>query len=665
MPPEPDDDFDLDDEPESDDAENGDDDEVSAVPPPPRQRIPLPVNRKKDSMKKPKRVQTPTLDEIPREEVLALSSSHEQVILEIRRQLPTGTWSNVRGAIRMPPYALFELQEPVTALAGGGTFVYLVCDTNKVPILPRWKESYDGQPQVTPQHLTLAFNQESGKLQVFERGHAAGARGIYNGDPNAVPVVQQQLTAPAYAAYAQQPPMVQPGQPPPQNQQLYQAALQMGPSPQYQAGRLQPPPSGLVPPWLATFAPDVQWQHVMTERVKKLEDQTRNNPAGAQDGGGLANHWISHEIRAAGDLKAQNAALQQTLANIEARTAERIEGLRKELESAVLAEREKRERAERAEEQAKADARYSELAARLDAQNSQKPLIDWNALVGLAGAFAPVLSARTSAEADTRKSERASEMQLLTAMLTKKESSGFDSLVALAPLITPLALKMMETNGPQAHAELLGIEHEQRMMHLKMMADMLSSISPDPPPAWQPIVEHLINAFGGSMLRGLPGPAQPQRLPPPATSPTPTEHGLEHLISRFAESDADAAADVHSIYQRLPAHLGFHTHEWATILFNVHCRLDPEELAEVVTAHLVHCDRFGNLPGPFANVWVEPELSLRTVFTPLPIMEKDAEYTEQIIRVIAKHVEQIDPAADDDDGVIEGIVGGDVIQQAS
>lgn len=652
-----DEDFDLDaedsededeDEVDGEDADDDDDDDEDA-----RAVAAARAPRRKKPMGRPKqRTITKTLEEIPNAEIRALYSQHSEVILGIKRQTPTGSWVQIRNGIRCPPSALFDLQEPVTALAGGGTFVYDVMSvTTKELLVQRWKEHYDGSPVVTPGELTLVYNEEAGKLQLFNRSAGGVAtHGGYDGNPSHAPIPSVQaylagggpVTAPGYAPGVPVGPQVS------GRDQLYRSALASGPQPQYQAGRLMPPPVGLVPQWMTSFPAETQWTHVFEDRVRKLEEQQRS-PGQASELGHL---WINHEIRQGGDLKAQNAALTQALSTIEQRTLERIETIRRESEAALLAERERRERAEREIEQTRADARYNELKASLEAQRNAKPAFDMSAIVGLATAFAPVLSARSSAEAATRQAEQASQVQLMQAMLARKEPGALDALIGLAPLLTPVLTKWMESSGPQAQAELMGLEHEQRLMHLKMMADMLAAISPEPPPAWQPIVEHLIKAFGGSMLgRALPGVPQPRQLPPQQggqvvdASPQ-IDAGLGALIARFAENDVDAAADVRSIYERLPAHLGFHTHEWATILFNVHCRLDAHELAEVVVAHLANCARFGNVPGPLEGVFEQPEDALRVVFSPLPIAQKDPAYTEQIIEVIGAAVRE----ATEDDG---------------
>lgn len=627
---------------DEDSGEEDEDDETEDDPAPaPRRRKRGPV-----AVKKKGTTPTKTWDEIPRDLVLELQARGvDQISLEVRRQLPTGQWANIRGGIKCPLFALFELQHPVTLLAGGGTFVFTVSDPiSRAQILPRWREQYDGQPKVPPSELTLAYNQETGHIELFSRDGSTSSSTVYAGNPSAQgwglpgvtpPSVQQQLVAPL------------PAQLDPQNP-LYQQALMIGPSPQFQAGRLLPPPSGLLPPWLQTYSPDVQWKHVLEERMRGLE--TKQQQQGG-DGDGMMGQWVATEMRRGGDLQAEVTGLRTQLALIESRHAEKLEHEKAAYTARLEAERELRLKAERDAERKESDARYDALLAKIDAQANAKPAFDMQALVGLAGVLGPVWSSKMTADAERAKADRDAEMKLTLAQLGKKENGTAEMLALLGPIAVPLLVKWLEGKSPQAHAELLGIEHEQRMMHLKMMADMLASITPEPPPAWQPIVEGALKMFGSSMMpRMLPPPQQqqqqqgPRQIPAPVGGPSPFEQQLE----RFAELDVDAAADVRSIYDRLPAELGFHTHEWMTIMFNVHSRLLPSELVPIINDHIVGCTRFGLLPSPLERVFEDPENAFRTVFMPLPIHDRDPEYVEQLIGMLVADIHERGLGEEDD-----------------
>lgn len=652
-------------EPEEDDELIDEDPEPEPAPKKKRTR----AKKRKTTVATAGKKKRPTLDDIPRLEIKALHDNGcQEVSLNIKRQAPNGRWSAVRGAILMPPYALFELQEAVQSIAGGGTFIYEVVDPNtKTLLLDRWREIYDGRPRAVPDKLTLMFNTDTGRLQPVDRSHAMA--GIFEpGGPAAQPVgamggvpgmpMQQPMQMGAMPSMGGMPMQSPMGFASPQ-QQLQQMALQQGPQPQRDArGQLLPPPQGLLPAWMKAYSPEVQWGHVMEERMRKLEGQVQTGQLGGQ--GGMAGHWIAREIREGGELKSQLSAAQQTLANIERATQEKIEALRKELDAELRVERERRERAEREAERERADARYAELAARLEAQKDAKPAIDWSALAAIAAPLAGVLSAKQAAEAETRKAERDAETKMMLAMIApKKDDNGMvPMLTALAPLLVPVLTKWMDTSGPQAQAELMGIEHEQRMMSLKMMADMLGQMAPEAPPAWQPIVENMITAFGTHMMQraqhqtrqlgggrtqGLPqGAPQPvPAAPPQPAGPTP----LEELLRHFEQNDPEAGADVRDIYQRLPAQFGFHTHEWATILFNIHAKLEVREMAEVIKDHLIACERFQTMPAPLASVFDDPRGALMTVLGPLPITEKDPQYVQELVTAVEQQLRDSDDTA--------------------
>jgi len=138
----------------------------------------------------------------------------------------------------------------------------------------------------------------------------------------------------------------------------------------------------------------------------------------------------------------------------------------------------------------------------------------------------------------------------------------------------------------------------------------------------------------------LPAPAaqgQPQASAPKA----PT------LIDRMRESDPDATADVEMLFNMLPQDLGFHTQEWVQILFNLHCKLDPHELAEITTQHIGNCIRFDSLPVPLRgtgevpDIIADPEGTLRRFLRePMPIAVKDPAYLEEVIVALAESIRE-------------------------
>jgi hypothetical protein len=99
------------------------------------------------------------------------------------------------------------------------------------------------------------------------------------------------------------------------------------------------------------------------------------------------------------------------------------------------------------------------------------------------------------------------------------------------------------------------------------------------------------------------------------------------------------------------------------ILFNLHARLEVDEIAETLCFHLYHCKRFNLLPPDLTRVFEEGQTAnvLRTVLGILPIFAKDPDYSnavvERVAEMIDEHEEEDDDEAEDeqeeDAGTIE------------
>lgn len=593
------------------------------------------------------REKIPTHEEIPRDEILQIAAHYSEIRLDIKRQAPNGTWSNIRQAIICPPAALFDLQGAVEALAGGGTFVYIVADPNtKQQLVPRWKEHYDISPKQPAKGWTLAWDPER---QVLAPGPYEGSITL----PDAAPTVmagaasygggfpghpfQAALTAPPGAGLPPLPRGAQAGAP-----AVYQAMLE-GPQPTYDAlGRMLPPPENLIPPWLRGWQPEVQWNHVFEERkAKVLSGQ-----------GSLDNPWVHHEIRQSGDLKAQLAAQQAANNALRRELDEKLAQINERAQQEIERAREEKVRMEKELERARHEAELKELRALIETRRSGFNMAE---MASALAPFAPAIVAWMTSGNETRKAERESEVKLLTTMLTadkgKKDTGLAETLTALAPLVVPVVVKMLETRGPQATAEVLQIEHEQRMMLTKMIVDMVQQMAPEPEPAWKQLVDALIQGIGGTLAqrqlvastspRAI-GSGSPQQTQQPAQDPTVA------VLQRMREEDPDAANDVQMVFSRLPQDMGFHTHEWLVLLFNLHARNDPEELVPHLFDHLQHCQAYNLLPTPLAEVFTKPTETLQTVFGVLPIAQKDRAYVEQVIQMLAQMIED-NPLDEDED----------------
>lgn len=567
-----------------------------------------------------------TLDEIPRQELLSLQEKgHTHVKLVIKRQNPGGTWSTIRTVNDVPITGLFDLRGPVTAMSGGGKFVYTVLSSQtREQIAPRWSEIYDGRQRETPEHLDFVWDEALGNLKIVPK---SASYGIVDSP------FQTQAGVPGVATQGMAPP--QPGvRGPLQTHPLYQTALASGPQPQIdpRTGRaVAPPPPGLLPTWMHGYSADAQWAHVLEKRIEQLESEGAN---AQKYGGGMASPWVHHEIRQSGEHKAELSAVRTQLHAVQQQTQEKIETLRREYEQSLEREKEARVRAEKDLERERADAKLEVLRQQIEGRKSN---VDYAALLA---AGAPILSALITSRTESQKLEKSSFLELL-ATTNKKDPSPLTNpefITAIATVAVPLITKVLESNGPQAQAEVMQLEHEQRMMHLKMMADMIASSVPDESP-WKQVLDQAIGMFGTVMAnRQLAAPQQPRGLP--SGQPTQQTNPLVALIQEMKRSEPEAGADVEQIFARVPPALGFHTVEWAHVMYNIHTRLEVSEMATIIVDRVIECDRYGMLPQPLAQVFEQPEQCFRTVLSPLPINAKDSEYVDNLIAGVLQEMEE-------------------------
>jgi hypothetical protein len=290
---------------------------------------------------------------------------------------------------------------------------------------------------------------------------------------------------------------------------------------------------------------------------------------------------------------------------------------------------------------------------------------------------------RSKTEASLAVAERDSQTKLLTSVLSKPAPdpmANITQLVAvLAPVLVPLLSEMWKNNSPKAHADMLAVEHDQRMAQLTMMAEMMKSFMPDPPPPWAPLIELGVQMIGQHMAsrqliqsgqqRQLPAP--PQQLPNGQTQPAQpavmtaqpppvqSNGALDQVFAQFASLDPEAAQMTRVVWKNLPQELGFHTHEWLTILFNLHARSDVETISNLTCFHLYHCQKFNTLPKNLTRVFEEGQTAnvLRTVLGILPIFAKDPDYANAVVERIAEMIdeheeEEADEEPEEEDGEV-------------
>ncbi len=621
-------------------------------------------------------------DEIPRDELLALQTQCPEIRLDICRIGVQGARAGLRGVKLMPVLGVFDMQEAIVQFGGGGTFEFSVIDpTTRATIAPRWKETYEGRPVQPRQGYRLLWDQDRGKLVVgpdpeylgvldHQEG-ASGGVGAFSGAP------------------FQPPPMAGPPNPFAYGNMLQMAHAQASanappPSAYDRLGNLQPPPAHLVPAWMAKgYPPSVQWAHVLDQaRTGNVEAVQATQ---AQQASGIALDWVQTNLRDQGHLQADRARLEERTARlIEANRAE-MQQMAANFETKLQVERDARIKAERELEVTRTRSEFSALEAKIDALTHAKPAPAPDPLaqiVPLATAFMPLLVESRRSDAVRESAERESQSKIIATVLGKPQPNPIADLMPLVAAFGPLFIEYMKNNSPKMQAEVLNLEHDQRMMMLKMLADMVQANQPEEPPVWAPLIQMGMQWLQGTMAqrqqavalqqmhagqqRALPQgqPVQQQQQPYTAPAAALPADAFAPTIESFIQQDQQAGEEVKLIWAQLPPQAGFRSHEWLLIIFNLHVKLDVEQMGEMIASHLYHSQKFNILPPALRNVFEEgqTEPALRTVLQVLPIFARDNEYANAVIARTTDMINSVEEAdeedgdSEDDEDVPEGVI---------
>ena len=262
----------------------------------------------------------------------------------------------------------------------------------------------------------------------------------------------------------------------------------------------------------------------------------------------------------------------------------------------------------------------SEITALKD---TPRPTVDWAAvLAGAAPIIAAYLGSSKDREIKSMEVQSAQQAALMQVVASPKGNNLGELLAAGAPIISA----MLANQSPQAKAEALATNQEINMMMIKMIADLQSGMAPQED-TWS----RVIGMLGGMMqnagsMQGLPGQATP------ALSAGPNQAQAQDPVwENMTRSNPEAAQKTQLVMQHMPDDIGFHTHEWKLLIFNIHAKTAPTDLVPMLIQHLHHCEGFGLLPQPFENVWSDPRGSLGAVLAALPINADDPSYCEAIL----------------------------------
>jgi len=516
----------------------------------------------------------PIINDIPVQELMKIKDTTPEVRLKVRRTTSSGQWMSVVPRAIKPITDMMDgkLEEWLQSYSGGGQYIIEVWD-------PLTEE-----PACDRFRIVLPGAPKDPKLNASDEGPPA-----QNGNSVVrrwgVEIPKEAYHSPGIAT----PQMI--GQ-----------------------GQISRPPLEGLPSWAKRYPASQQW-----EMYYDRQRADGKLPVGAsvhsdQLAVGYAKTFQEREA----DARAINAQLTEKLTALNDKHNTELSRLRDEMARI-------REEAARKESQSQVDALRAEITA---LRETPKQTVDWGAV--LAGA-APIIAAYLGSTKDkeiksleVQSAQQAAMMQVVTA---PKGNNIGELLTAAAPIISA----MLANQSPQAKAEALATNQEINMMMIKMIADLQAGMAPQED-TWS----RVIGMLGGMMQNAGSMQGLPQGAAPALGSGAPAQQATDPTWERMANSDPAAAQKTQLVMQHMPTDLGFHTHEWKLLIFNIHAKTAPSDLVPMLIQHLHHCEGFGLLPQPFENVWTDPRGSLGAVLAALPINADDPAYCEAVL----EHFEQ-------------------------
>lgn len=613
---------------------------------------------KKDGRHQNKRV----MKGCPVEELATIAYMHAGADLfrmEMKRRLPSGGWANIK-AFMIPPHAVISVPDLVQAFCGGGTIVFSVTDAQRKHIIS-WEDDFEGLPKRPIEGTTIVWSEPEKKLLIAPEQDSP-SRG-FTGVPS--PMAQGAAT---YAGSAL-PAGSTLGAPPP------------FPAPVYDAqGGMRPPPDDLLSKlgmggWAKTYPAPVLWEMTRDEYTRKY---------------GMA---------PAEERMVQDASREREIARVDAAQSRMmLDSERSRYQQQVEIERTRTATLEREIERLKAreetrslEMKFASIEAELRALRSAPP-VETKSIAEQWAPFVPVLVAWVESQGAAKKAPTGPDpnvtlvVELMKSQMGQKPADPFAQLASLAPLLAPLGamvgpvlVKWFENQSPSAQAELLETRMMGQQMYLKMMADFIMSQQPQGEkerPWWQEAILKLIGEAGdgmraGMLAGGMPQLGPPQQRPsqmqqmevvdaaqmpqnvvngasgepavgPSAPSPAPSYPAFDHLYAHFASIDQQAAQYTKMVFDALAARQSdprYFTQEWVMIIFNLHAKLEVEQMVAMFVDHLEHSRAFNILPTELAGVFEAPEEKLSGIVRNLPVyLAGGKDYADEVIRSAAEEI---------------------------
>lgn len=383
-------------------------------------------------------------------------------------------------------------------------------------------------------------------------------------------------------------------------------------------------------------------------------------------GASLASDQIA--LKQVADLKAElaeaKAQREAVMAKLEAERESHTDEVKKIFARIEKSEAEAKDREHKLQLEMM-EKRFTAQLEKLSVEKSQKreSIADYAPVMA---ALAPVLTAMLTSGRDVTAKAAESQAALMQTFITtnaqKKDSSTLETIKVLAPILAPMALKMMESRGPDAQSKAYEVLADSNMQQMAMMAQFIQTMAAsqgDQSP-WVPFLQQaaggIMETIGAYMESKKQAQQQPPRLihqghaqPLPAPRPeaqqqgvaysteeAPTDTTAEATSADTKPSKPDATQVTNLIMANPAVPAQYKTNDWAAVIYAVH---DLQPIKNTVGAYLAQLEKISpNFPPGLHDVAENPAGATRRLLEALPVWRYAPVYVNQFVIAVEREV---------------------------
>ena len=572
----------------------------------------------------------PTVADIPIEKIKeAVERGINEVQIRVQRRNHRGQLQTLVTQWRIPTPELVDLEGQLARMAGGGQYrvecMSLVDPLDQV--IPAFQINIEGPPRpIDTQAAAGAMSQPAPVGLPSQHGGP-----MFNSFPQipGVFVGQQSQGAPM--------PLAGP----------------VGAAPMYSAPQGVPGATG----WAAGLHPFDQHAYLRPGVAGEV-----HLPPGAS----LASDQIA--LKQVADLKAElaeaKALREAVMTKLEAEREAHTEEVKKIFARIEKSEAEAKDREHKLQLEMM-EKRFTAQLEKLSVEKSQKreSIADYAPVMA---ALAPVLTAMLTSGRDVTAKAAESQAALMQTFITtnaqKKDSSTLETIKVLAPILAPMALKMMESRGPDAQSKAYEVLADSNMQQMAMMAQFIQTMAAsqgDQSP-WVPFLQQaaggIMETIGAYMESKKSAQQQPPRLihqghaqPLPAPRPEAQQQGVAYSTeeaptdttaeatgadTKPSKPDATQVTNLIMANPAVPAQ--YKTNDWAAVIYAVH---DLQPIKNTVGAYLAQLEKISpDFPPGLHDVAENPAGATRRLLEALPVWRYAPVYVNQFVIAVEREV---------------------------